>query len=635
MISHFLAGSTLLRIQSSRLPQIFCRYRSLTAAIERGRRDDPNRPIRPRAQAALKQHGDGVTQTRHAKRLERFGPSKSSEGETFRGSRPRAHRDRDDRLAPPRSRTNRNFDWSPSSEGKHGSGRSEEEPTSGYRSEPRKPREDRYGRGDERPPRREGGFEARERKPFDRERKSFDRERKSFDRERKSFDRERKPFDRERKGSHTKIEKENRMGVERGGPMGTEKGSRLGTEDGSHLTETTGSMIPVLNSLIAAQRENILSEVDMRLAQSGRLENTGRYSLRDKPRAQPDTGGRFIGKAISKTFVRDVESLPYTTAASEFIYGFSSVLAAMKANRRKLYQIYVHSRGANRDGLLSRIRALKLFPITNEVGDEYMRAMDKASSGRPHNGVILESSPLPVLPITELKNASVEDASFSVGVDSQSAEDAVVNGNQELYSYKAAGWRYPLILYVDGVLDEGNLGAIARSAYFLGADAIITPTRQSAPWSHIAVKASAGAAEAIPIFKVSVPTAFLGKSARAGWRIYASDSIPPPSATDTDVQDESSSNIIYTIPRSTKRLPADHCPVAENPTILMMGAEGEGLRGSLLHLAHYKVGIPRGREVDEVGVDSLNVSVAASLLCYEMLQKPKAKPVPNAEEVLF
>lgn len=55
----------------------------------------------------------------------------------------------------------------------------------------------------------------------------------------------------------------------------------------------------------------------------------------------------------------------------------------------------------------------------------------------------------------------------------------------------------------------------------------------------------------------------------------------------------------------------------------MMGAEGTGLRSSLLNLAHYKVGIPQGREQNEAGVDSLNVSVAASLLCYEMLQRPQ------------
>lgn len=67
----------------------------------------------------------------------------------------------------------------------------------------------------------------------------------------------------------------------------------------------------------------------------------------------------------------------------------------------------------------------------------------------------------------------------------------------------------------------------------------------------------------------------------------------------------------------------------------MMGAEGTGLRDSLLNLAHYKVGIRHGREVDEVGVDSLNVSVAASLLCNEMLQKPRKAPTVNPEQVLF
>lgn len=92
---------------------------------------------------------------------------------------------------------------------------------------------------------------------------------------------------------------------------------------------------------------------------------------------------------------------------------------------------------------------------------------------------------------------------------------------------------------------------------------------------------------------------------------------------------------MYTIARSTKRLESDHSPVAEHPTILMMGAEGQGLRSSLLNLAHYKVGIPHGREQNQVGVDSLNVSVAASILCYEMLQKPQPKTIRSSDESLF
>ena len=175
-------------------------------------------------------------------------------------------------------------------------------------------------------------------------------------------------------------------------------------------------------------------------------------------------------------------------------------------------------------------------------------------------------------------------------------------------------------------LDEGNLGAIARSAYVLGADAIITPTHHTANWSHIAVKASAGAAEAIPLFKVGEPNNFLGKSSRAGWRIYANDAAPrdPPTAsTSTEPTTIESGKVVYTIARSTKRLPADYSPVAEHPTIVMMGAEGTGLKAGLLNLAHYKVGIPLSHRAKEIGVDSLNVSVASSILCYDMLQKPK------------
>ncbi|KAF2258009.1 alpha/beta knot [Lojkania enalia] len=329
------------------------------------------------------------------------------------------------------------------------------------------------------------------------------------------------------------------------------------------------------------------------------------------------------------------DTLPYSTAASEFLYGYSVVLAALKAGRRQLYNLYIHTRGQNHASNAAILSRAKYQGVKiHEVGDEWLHLMDRASSGRPHNGFILESSPLPRPPITELAISSVADGFFIVKLDRQSREDSLVNGQQTKYTYKSNGWRHPLLLYVDGVLDEGNLGAIARSAYFLGVDAIATPTRQTAPWSHIALKASAGAAEAIPIFTVTKPSDFLLKSGQGGWRIYATDAIPREETTlqfhlsSSSTPKDTSSDIVFTYARSRKRL-LDHHPVAMYPTILMMGAEGTGLRSSLLNQAHFNVGVRAGRDVDQIGVDSLNVSVAASLLCYEFLKKPKKERKPG------
>jgi len=173
-------------------------------------------------------------------------------------------------------------------------------------------------------------------------------------------------------------------------------------------------------------------------------------TMRMSPSMQPAETQRF---KIATSYV-DVgpESLPFTTAASEFIYGTASVLAAIKGNRRKLYRLYVHSKRGAKNDFMDVVRERKLFGITHEVGDEYIQAMDKASRGRPHNGVVLESSPLPIPPITSLLYPHREDQYFCVSLGTQSAEDLLVNGKNDKYQYNSEKWRFPLILYVDGVV---------------------------------------------------------------------------------------------------------------------------------------------------------------------------------------
>jgi 21S rRNA (GM2251-2'-O)-methyltransferase len=285
------------------------------------------------------------------------------------------------------------------------------------------------------------------------------------------------------------------------------------------------------------------------------------------------------------------------------------------------------------------VRARQANLTIHEVDDSYLPLMDKASSGRPHNGFILEASPLPRPPITSLTTSSIESGYFTAPLDTQTREDLAINGTKTQHSYSSSGWRHPFLLYIDGVLDEGNLGNIIRSAYFLGVDGVVTSTRNCAPMSHVTLKASAGAAEAIPLFTVAEPASFLASSALAGWRIYASDAIPRPTvpisavapASSPSIADNSS-NITFSYAKSTRFLEA-HSPLQQHPTILMMGGEGTGLRSSLVNHAHYKVGIRAARNVDEVGVDSLNVAVAAGMLCFEILKKPGS--VRKAGDLLF
>ncbi|KAL5118561.1 hypothetical protein ACEQ8H_003576 [Pleosporales sp. CAS-2024a] len=643
MVFALFRSSTLLQSRTACQPYTFRRYKSLTAAIERGKQSGPDSSYRPRSP----EHVDaGPRKNRAQLRLERFGPPRGSDDGpyTSRDEKPRSSGSRFGRNG---SRNSRNSAPSRFQKDREGAFRDRDDfppPSRSMNSGDRFPGErdalDRFARRD-RPAQRFGERDDRpipRGSPFER----GDRRRSDGDNKFKDDGRPRResPFergDRRRSEGDKNFQDDRRLPRESPFERGDRRrfeGNNKFKDDGRRFTERysgedSGREAYGRQQAPGHKQDRWRPEPSLAAKQEPSW-HTG------EPDASRERGeGTLADRRTAETRTTErVEMLPYSTAASEFIYGYSSVVAALKANRRKLYKLYVHSRGASRDGLMARVRALKLFPITEEVGDEYLRAMDKASSGRPHNGVVLEASPLPVLPITELKEASLEDESFSVTVDSQSAEDALVNGKQDVWSYKAAGWRHPLVLYVDGVLDEGNLGAIARSAYFLGVDAIVTPSRQTAPWGHITLKASAGAAEAIPIFKVSSPRDFLGKSARAGWRIYASDSIATRPATAGE-KEEGSSKIVYSVGPSGKQLPNAHCPVAEHATILMMGAEGEGLGAGLLKLANYKVGIKHGRDVDEVGVDSLNVSVAASILCYEMLQKPSAKGGGGSEGLLF
>lgn len=149
----------------------------------------------------------------------------------------------------------------------------------------------------------------------------------------------------------------------------------------------------------------------------------------------------------------------------------------------------------------------------------------------------------------------------------------------------------PFILVLDGITDVRNFGAIARTCEVAGVDAIVIPAKGSVTVNADAVKTSAGALMKIPVCKEQNLTSAIQFLKNSGIRVVA----------------------------ATERGADNYTDVAYNgPVAIVMGAEDTGVSNDNLRIADNLVKIP---QYGTIG--SLNVSVAAGILIYEVLrQKP-------------
>ncbi|KAM0721557.1 hypothetical protein Q7P37_002482 [Cladosporium fusiforme] len=306
-------------------------------------------------------------------------------------------------------------------------------------------------------------------------------------------------------------------------------------------------------------------------------------------------------------------AVPYTTASSQFLYGANSVVAALRGNRRKVYQLFVKkSEAVNPQDRSEKYQLIKLAKQAGVPVKEQRdtRLLDKLSDGRPHNGAVLEVSALSAPPAMTLSKPDSASETLSVKLYGQNAEEKAVNGESLTLKYDSKSWRQPFVLFLDGITDPGNLGGILRTAHFYGVDAVAVAVNTCANLSSpVLAKASSGACEAIPIIAVPKPTSFITQSAKAGWRICAA------------VAPEKNSGRVH------KQLTPSGIglanPLTRNPCILMLGSEGAGLRDNLRTKSDLDVTIPRGVSTPSpVGVDSINVGVAGAVLTEAFMREP-------------
>lgn len=153
----------------------------------------------------------------------------------------------------------------------------------------------------------------------------------------------------------------------------------------------------------------------------------------------------------------------------------------------------------------------------------------------------------------------------------------------------AAGNDDALIVVLDHVTDEGNFGAIVRSAEVVGASGVVIAKARSAAVGTGAYKTSAGAVLHLPIARVANIASALGVLKEAGFWVAA--------ASEHAKQD------------------LWHAPLCGR-IALVMGSEGTGISRLTLERCDFECSLPqRGK------VESLNVAQAATVMCYEWLRR--------------
>jgi len=153
---------------------------------------------------------------------------------------------------------------------------------------------------------------------------------------------------------------------------------------------------------------------------------------------------------------------------------------------------------------------------------------------------------------------------------------------------------YSLIVVLDGVEDPHNLGAILRTADAAGADGAVIPERRAAGVTATVTKASAGASEHLPIAKVTnIARTLEDLKAKNIWTVGLDER----GKQDYDALDY------------------------KMDCAIVLGSEGKGVHDLVAKKCDFLVSIPMLGKVS-----SLNVSVAAGVMLYEIVRQRRKRP---------
>lgn len=239
----------------------------------------------------------------------------------------------------------------------------------------------------------------------------------------------------------------------------------------------------------------------------------------------------------------------------EKIYGVHAVEALLRHHPKRVKQLWlVEGRQDPRVQALVQLAGEARVP----VGQRERRELDELAEG-VHQGVVAEVSP------------------------------SQVWGENFLDELLARNESVPLLLVLDGVTDPHNLGACLRTADAAGVQAVIVPKDKSATLNATVRKVACGAAEVVPLVAVTNLARTLEKLQQQGLWIVGTAGEATQEIFDLDLR---------------------------GPSVLVMGAEGKGMRRLTREHCDYLAKLPMGGSVS-----SLNVSVATGVCLFEAVRQ--------------
>uniref|UniRef100_A0A8C6RLB8 rRNA methyltransferase 1, mitochondrial n=2 Tax=Nannospalax galili TaxID=1026970 RepID=A0A8C6RLB8_NANGA len=286
-------------------------------------------------------------------------------------------------------------------------------------------------------------------------------------------------------------------------------------------------------------------------------------------------GERPGGQELSRLLLDDLAP----TQRLELLFGLSPCLLALRAARRRVARLLLQAGRAELQG-----ERAELLREAEGRGIPVLRPrrqkLDALCGYQVHQGVCLEVSPLRLRPSDEAEEASP-------GEDPQQ-----------------------LWLVLEGLQDPRNLGAVLRSAHFLGVNKVITCRRNSCGLTPVVSKASAGAMEVMDVFATRDLAGFLQAKVQQGWLVAGTVACPGPEIS------------------QSSQVPITNCLefIWDRPTLLVLGNEGSGLSQEVLASCQLLLTILPRRQL-LTGLESLNVSVATGILLHSICSQRKCFPL--------